>query len=199
MDDPKTKTTSTAKTLRGSCLASILKIASAMSVTLSEATQAVYLEQLQNLAPERLAEAVQRTLMEWDRPHMMPPIAFILARTGASPKLLAEQAWDWTQRYIRKHWHVDVGHYQGAPEIPAATDYAIRQCGGLARIAYPTDRDVDFIRKGFLEAHQRFVEEGGEQVRLSDTDAKRILGNLRIAADSAFAALPAIIDIRKEL
>jgi len=161
-----------------------------MSVTLSEATQAVYLEQLQNLPPERLAEAVQRTIMEWDRPQMMPPIAFILDRTGRSPELQAEQAWDWTQRYIRKHWHVDLGHYAGAPAIPAATEYAIRQAGGLARIAYPGDREVDFVRKGFLEAHQRFVEEGGEQTRLSHADASRILGNLRIAADSAFAALP---------
>lgn len=166
---------------------------------LTEPTQAVYLEQLQNLPHERLMEAVQRTIMEWDRPHMMPPIAFILARSGASPQLQAEQAWDWTQRYIRKHWHVDIGHYAGAPAIPAATDYAIRQVGGLVRIAYPTDRDIDFIRKGFLEAHQRFVTEDGEQVRLSHADASRILDNLRLAASFRREPLPAVIeDLKKQ-
>lgn len=163
-------------------------------MTLTEATQAVYLEQLQGLRVERLAEAVQRTLMEWDRPHMMPPIAFILERSGQGPKLQAEQAWDWTQNYIRRHWHIDIGPYQGAPEIPAATDYAIRQTGGLARIAYHAEREADFIRKGFLEAYQRFVEEGGEQTRLSHADANRILGNLRIAESSGYNALPAVIE-----
>lgn len=164
-------------------------------MTLTEATQAVYLEQLQTLPPERLAEAIQRTLMEWDRPNMMPPIAFILERSGQGPKLQAEQAWDWTERYIRRHWHIDIGPYQGAPEIPAATDYAIRQVGGLARIAYHPERESDFIRKGFLEAHERFVEEGGEQTRLSHADASRLLGNLRIAAASGFASesLPAVV------
>ena len=113
---------------------------------------------------------------------MMPPIAFILARTGNDPKLQAEQAWDWVQHYIRNHWHPDIGHFQGAPEIPPATEYAIRQVRGLGRIARPDDHEVDFIRKGFLEAHQRFVVEDGQQERLSHADASRILGNLRIAA-----------------
>lgn len=180
--DEKQKPMKPSKPQRDFALDLICKIALAMNVTLEEGTQLIYLEQLQGLPPERLSEAVQRTIMEWDKPHMMPPIAFILARSGSNPKLRSEQAWDWTQNYIRRHWHPDIGHYQGAPEIPAATDYAIRQVGGLQRIAYPMEKDLDFIRKGFLEAHQRFVEEGGEQTRLSDGDAKRILGNLRLAA-----------------
>jgi hypothetical protein len=121
---------------------------------------------------------------------MMPPIAFIMARSGASSQLAAEQAWDWTKNYIRRHWHIDIGHFQGAPAIPAATDYAIRQVGGLGRIAYPGERDIDFIRRGFLEAHQRFEAEGGEQTRLSHADAKRILGSLRVALDSGQDFLP---------
>lgn len=186
----KPKTKSTGKTQHESYLACILKLAAAMSVTLTEATQTVYLEQLLALDSADLKHAVDRTIREWDRPHMMPPIGFILARATTNPKLAAEQAWDWTQNYIRRHWHIDIGHYEGAPEIPAAVDYAIRQVGGLTRIAYPEDRGVDFIRRGFLEAFERFKAEDGEQVRLSHADAKRMLGNLRLAANSGHSALP---------
>ncbi len=181
-----------------SYLVLILKLAAAMNVTLSEATQTVYLEQLLSLELHDLSQAVNRTIQEWDKPHMMPPIAFILARSPANPQLLAEQAWDWTKNYIRRHWHIDIGHFQGAPAIPAATEYAIRQVGGLSRIAYPNDRDLDFIRRGFLEAHQRFITEDGEQVKLSHADASRFLGNLRIAANSGLSALPAVVEPKKE-
>lgn len=192
MDNTKTNSNSTSKQHSGSLLACILKIAAAMNVTLPEPSQAVYLEALTNLTTEEIELATARTIAEWDKPHMMPPVAFILARSGHNPELAAEQAWDWIQNYIRRHWHPDIGHYQGAPEIPAAIDYALRQVGGLARIAYPTDRDIDFIRRGFLDAHRRFVSEGGEQTRLSHADAKRILGTLRLAANSGHEALPVV-------
>lgn len=160
-----------------------------MNVVLPGTSQATYLEHLLSLEPEALEKATHRTILEWDRPSMMPPIAFILARSGVNPQLAAEQAWDWTQRYIRKHWHIDIGHLQGAPDIPTATEYAIRQVGGLGRIAYPSEGALDFIRRGFLEAHQRFVVEGGEQTRLSHADANRLLGTLRIAQNSGHTAI----------
>lgn len=187
-----TNSNGTPKPQKGYWLALILKIAAAMGVELPEATQTIYLEQLSSLSLEQLRHATERTIREWDRPHMMPPIAFILERSGSNKQLAAEQAWDWIQNYSRRHWHVDIGHYQGAPEIPAAIDYALRQVGGLVRIAYPQDRDIDFIRRGFLEAHQRFVSEGGEQARLSHADAKRFLGTLRLAANSGHEALPVV-------
>ncbi len=162
----------------------MLKIAAAANVKLTEETMAVYLEALIPLEPEALSVATKRTILEWDRPSMMPPIKFILDRSGVNPQLAAEQAWDWTKNYIRRHWHIDIGHFQGAPAIPAATDYAIRQVGGLGRIAYPGERDIDFIRRGFLEAHQRFVAEDGEQVRLSHADAKNFLETLRLSQAS---------------
>jgi hypothetical protein len=143
-----------------------------------------YLEVLVELEPDALKAATKRTISEWDRPSMMPPIKFILERTGVNPTLLSEQAWDWIQVYVRKHWHVDIGHFQGAPQIPPATDYAVRQVGGLARIAYRSDRDTDFVRKGFLDAHQRFTAEDGEQLKLSHADASKLLDTLRISRDS---------------
>lgn len=163
----KTNTNSTSKQHRDLVIASILEIAAAANVMLPEATLAIYLTRLTTLSPESLRQATVRTTEEWDKGHIMPPIAFILERSGQSPELLAEQAWEWIHVYIRKHWHPDIGPYQGAPQISPAVDYAVRQCGGLTRIAYPGDREVDFIRRGFMEAHVRFAKEGGQQVTLS--------------------------------
>lgn len=74
------KTNSTPKLRRDSCLALILKIAAAANVELSEASQAVYLEKLENLSLERMQAATDRTIDEWDKANQMPPLPFILAR-----------------------------------------------------------------------------------------------------------------------
>jgi hypothetical protein len=163
-----------------SLLGLILEIAAAANVKLEQDSLVVYYEHLSILTPADAQRAAHRTIREWDKPHMMPPIGFILARSETNPQLAAEQAWDWIQLYARRHWHPDIGHFKGAPEIAAPIEYAVRQVGGLNRIAYPKERDMDFIRRGFLDAHQRFVAEGGEQVRLSRADAKRLMDRLRL-------------------
>ncbi len=184
MDHEKARTTSTATQHRDYVHGLILRMASAANVELTEDSQAVYLEQLVTLKPEAIQQAAQRTVREWDRPNMMPPIAFILKRAGQDPELEAEKAWEWINGYIRHHWHIDIGHFAGAPLIPPATEYAVRQAGGLAKIAYHSDKDSDFIRKGFLQAHQRFESEVGEQTKFSHAEATKFLGSLRVAANS---------------
>lgn len=62
------------------CSLLINKIASAANCELTEATVAVYLEFLLPLSNGNLAAASQRTIAEWDKPNMMPPISFIVAR-----------------------------------------------------------------------------------------------------------------------
>lgn len=47
---------------------------------ISEATQAVYLEHLQKLTHEQAALATERTIAEWDKASLMPPIPFIRER-----------------------------------------------------------------------------------------------------------------------
>ena len=156
-----------------------------MNVELSELTIRVYFEALVNYPEEDLRIAYQKTVQEWAESSRMPPVAFIINNLPQkNSELLAEQAWQWVQRYIRNYWHVDIGPFQGAPAMPAATEYAVRQVGGLQRIAYPLERDLDFIRRGFLESHQRFSVEGGAQTRLSTSEAKAILTSLRLAAGS---------------
>jgi len=147
-------------------------------VELSEATQAVYLEVLSGLNLEALQVAANRTIREWDKPNMMPPVAFILARSSENQTVLAEAAWDALQKLIYRDWHPDIGWLRRV-ELDPAMEYAIRQCGGLLRIDNcPTD-NANFLRRDFLAAHSRFVSEGGAQERLSHKQAEQILGQLQ--------------------
>lgn len=153
-------------------------MAAAASVELSEATQAVYLEALSVIDPEVFRTGVDRVIREWDRPHMMPPVAFILGRCQ-NRELEAEQSWVLIDRIFRKHWHPDIGMTPSAPKLDGATEYALRQIGGLQTIFdTPTDKHT-FLRREFLAAHQRYNAEGGQQNRLSRELAEKTLRALK--------------------
>lgn len=49
-------------------------------MTLTEAAQIIYLERLQKLTFDDMTRAAQRTIEEWEKPCMMPPLSFILER-----------------------------------------------------------------------------------------------------------------------
>jgi len=176
--DTDRKTTSTAKTRRDCAHEWTLKIAAAASVILSEAAQAVYLEELLRLAPETLTAAAQRAIREWDKPNMMPPIAFILARAWENQQVLSEAAWETLQKLIYRDWHPDIG-WTRKTELDPAMEYAIRQCGGLRRIHDCPEDSFNFLRKDFLAAHARYAVEGGSQVRLSQAQAAKMLGQIQ--------------------
>src|SRR5437867_530937 len=58
----------------------LLKLAAAMNVEVSKATQAVYLEQLAMYSEPAVTAGIDRTIRSWDKPHMLPPVAYVLAR-----------------------------------------------------------------------------------------------------------------------
>lgn len=175
------KTTSTEKQHRDFAHGLTLKMAAAANVVLTEATQEVYLEQLVKLTDSQLAEAAKRTIFEWDKPSMMPPLKFILDRTGSNTKLSAEQAWEQAWQLVKRDWYADgIGWYPGTKEkLTPAQHYAIRQCGGEYHMAYSTDKEFPFIRKTFIEAHERFQAEGGEQIRLTHGESVNMLDKLK--------------------
>jgi hypothetical protein len=152
-------------------------MAAAANVKLDEDSQAVYLEQLASLDLGDLQQAVNRTIREWDKPHMMPPISFILDRAGNNKELLAEAAWESLQKFIYRDWHPDIG-FTSSKRLDAITEYAVRQCGGLAAIHNCKTDSAAFKRKEFLSAYQRFAVEGGKQLYLSSEDAKKFLKDL---------------------
>jgi hypothetical protein len=121
--------------------------------------------------------AVDRTIREWDRPSMMPTIAFILACSQQNAQLLAESAWETLQRLVYRDWHPDIGWCRKV-ELDPQMEYAIRQVGGLHRIHDCPSTSFNFLRKDFLAAHARYTAEGGAQDRLSHKQAAEILGEL---------------------
>jgi len=137
----------------------------------------VYLEQLSTCSQEDLEWAATRTIREWDKPNMMPPLAFILARFPRNDAVSAEASFATLQEIIYRDWHPDIG-WSRHVEIPPAMEYAIRQCGGLRRIHDIPEDSFPWLRKEYIAAHQRFVEEGGTQNYLSDKQAKQIFGQL---------------------
>ena len=168
-------------------LALIHKTAAAFSVSLTEETQAVYLEQLSAFPEQAIEQGIQRTIREWDKANMMPTLAFIIARCAENQKALAEAAWETVQRLVYKRWHPDIGWLvpietlRSSGELTAQVEYAIRQCGGLHRIHdCPTDK-FNFLRRDFIEAASRYAEEGGDQARISQRAAESTLAQLQQA------------------
>ncbi len=160
-----------------SLLALILEIAAAANVKLEEDTQVVYLQQLSSLGLSDLRRAATRTIREWDRPHMMPPISFILERASENFELLAESAWEEVQYFVYHNWHPDLG-YTSNRRLTQEAEYAVRQCGGLRAIHDCKTDSFQFKRKEFLNAFSRFKSEDGAQVRIGHTEAKRFLEDL---------------------
>lgn len=158
----------------------MLKIAAAANVEIEEPTQAVYVERLVTLSRAEFDLAVRHTIDEWDRPHLMPPLAFILARTGGNVKLAAEQAWELAWKLVKRDWYADgIGWVAGSQgKLTPAMQYAIRQCGGEFRMAYADEESFPFIRRDFIQSHERFSLEDGEQVRLTQGEASDFLKQL---------------------
>lgn len=151
------------------------------NVAVADETVALYAAELSTLTREQLDAAIGRTIREWDKPSQMPTLAFILARAGDNTKLLAEQAWELAWKLVKRDWYSDgIGWVAGAAEkLTPAMQYAIRQCGGEYRMAYSDEEGFPFLRRDFLLAHERFETEGGEQVRLTQGDAVRLLDQIK--------------------
>jgi hypothetical protein len=144
-----------------------------MNVELSKATLAMYMERLSSLTREQVESASRKTIDEWDQPSKMPPLKFILDRTGPSPKLLAEQAWAFVEPYVEKNWHPDLGWAPGKDKaLTPAMLYAIRQTGGLTRIY---NEASPYVRKDFIAAFERFTIETGAQMLLAASEARHRL------------------------
>ncbi len=180
MDEPR-KPTEREQQHKTFCVTCITKIAAAANVELTKATIAVYLERLCVLDRAQLADATNRTITEWSEASKMPPLKFILDRCSSNPKLLAEQAWELAWKLVQRDWYADgIGWVAGAKEkLTPAMQYAIRQCGGEYRMTHADEEAFPFIRRDFLQAHERYLVEGGDQTRLTQAEAQNILGKLK--------------------
>lgn len=167
------------------------KIAAAANVVLAEETMIVYRDVLAQIPKDQLDAAGWLTIRQWDRPHLMPPLAFILGRVAGDAQLAAEQAWVFVESHVRKHFYADgIGWLDGQAErLTPPMAYALRQIGGPYRLAYEaTPEQLHFLRRDFIAAFERFVEAGGEQLALTRDEAKAWLEKLHGARAALMAA-----------
>jgi hypothetical protein len=156
----------------------LLQIAAATNAPFREPAQAVYLKMLGHLDKNTADEMQERVLAEWDKPNMMPPIAFLLARATRVP-LQAEQQWDRVLNNFAHYWHPDIGLCADAPKLDRAAEYALRQIGGYCGFGASKFEHEGLMRDRFMEAYGRFHVEGGEQTHFTQELSERVLKQLR--------------------
>src|SRR5262249_7671102 len=123
----------------------LLEIAAATNATFLEPTQAVYLKALGDLDKDVVDRMQEQVLAEWDKPNMMPPISFLLARITRT-LLRAEQQWQLVLETFHHHWHPDIGVSGNPPKLDPAAEYALRQTGGFRGFADSRREHEGFMR-----------------------------------------------------
>jgi hypothetical protein len=122
----------------------------------------IYSGDLLDIPREQMAIAFQRARQGLK---FFPKIAELRELAGAcklekQEDIAANAAWDDVQEYLRK-WGVNGmpvfagGKEYRPPALEPRTEYALRACGGLARINAATDTNFSFVKKEFLEAWLR--------------------------------------------
>ena len=107
------------------------------------------------VGPEEFDHALTEHIRE---SRFFPTVAELRERAGLSKAdrnaVEANAAWEFVNRYVRRHWHPDIGPYPDAPQIPARIDYALRQMGGLRRLNSCLADHLPFMKKDFIEAYR---------------------------------------------
>lgn len=131
----------------------------------------IYVGELDGLTHDELNRGCRSCLRT---SQFMPKISEILAaaRPGVSDAILlaAERAWEDYQGRLQTYCCDDNGFElpvcRGGklvypPALDAATDYAVRQCGGRYAMEYGKPEELHFRRRDFIAAYVRHAETGG--------------------------------------
>ena len=134
-------------------------LAEAFGEALTPVRILVYVQDLEDLAPEQLAVGFARARREFK---FFPRISELRTLAGASAddvrKIEAELAWKFATDYLRE-WGVtrlpirEKGRFIEAPPIPPRIEYALRRIGGLAGLNQITEQSRPFVFKDFCEAY----------------------------------------------
>ena len=160
-------------------------------IEVSEVLAKVYARALADLTVQQL-DAACIAVVRTHQVNRLPLPADIRAKIeGANQdgKLLeAEQAWEAVQWHITR-WAFDEsrgwfmpsyrsGKAEYAPPLSDATEYAVRQCGGLHEVIYCTNKAFPFVRRDFIAAYMRYTETAGLQM-VGKAESRAILGKVR--------------------
>jgi hypothetical protein len=155
----------------------MLITAEAYGVAVSPQRIGIYAEDLKSIPAHRLAACFH---MARQRCKFFPSIQEILeaSRSEIRDALLldADRAWEALLGDFREWYFCRVdghavrtevgvkprgGKFLGPPDLPPATEYALRQVGGYAYVGDCDPEQIRWIRKDFIEAYLRYVETDG--------------------------------------
>jgi hypothetical protein len=152
----------------------------------------VYVAALSDLGVERLSEACK---IATQRARFFPKPADIRdCVTNAMEKqvlILAEDAWQRSQKWIHAYWHPDVGYVKGAPQLEAEIEYAMRAAGGIPYLWSANGEALMWAKKRFVESFVRVDVLQSQERLLSSAEAKNILATARAGAPRAALSLGA--------
>lgn len=112
----------------------------------------------------------------------------------AGAELEAETAWHQALEYARRWYVPDFGLDRRAPELPPATEQAIRAAGGFRLLESCSESDLVWARKRFLESFGRIGELERSGLMLTRGEAKRVLAQLATGTDTPKALPSATIE-----
>ena len=143
---------------------------------------ALWEDELADVSPALLEKAFRQVLRT---SRFFPTIADVRAlidqANASGTKLEIEEAWtralDWVQRYF----HPDLGVAQGAPQLPAVIQHAIRAAGGMRWMESCPANELQWAKKRFVEDFTRVHETQQSENLLTRPEARRILSGLTTA------------------
>jgi hypothetical protein len=142
---------------------------------------ALWLEGFADLPDDVLQAALQKTL----RTCKFWPVKIADVREHVETAeengfaLEAEGSWKKLLGWIKQNYYPGFGVRRSAPRLPAVVEHAARAAGGYAYIERCSMDELVWVRKTFLSAYRNVHETERVENLLSDSEAKRILAELK--------------------
>jgi len=95
--------------------------------------------------------------------------------TDLATAIQGETEWQNLLDYIRKYLFPDFGLTSQAPPLPEPVLFAARAAGGLRYLERCSETELQWAKKRFIEAYQRFLDSGSLKQLPSTENARRIL------------------------
>ena len=148
---------------------------------ITPALVAIWVEQLRDIAPQRLHEACKRLAKTW-RSNFLPTPGNVRAQLddadGKGFELEGEREWQKLLEWVRANVFPDTGIRRGAPRLTPQVELAARAAGGVFYLERCDDDQLVWCRKTFLAAYKNVHEAGQVEYLLGDGAAKQIIREL---------------------
>lgn len=161
----------------------LARFAALYNLVPSDVLPGIWFESLKDLTPEVVAGALLRVEREFVPTHACPfpvpaTVRGVLEGVKANEnKVLAEDAWKKTLRWIDRNYHPDV-KYSDQVELDRKSMRALNAAGGPHWVSTCDQDQLPFARKAFLEAYEQLDKLGKDEFFIGNAEAKNILAEI---------------------